>query len=182
MWRAPPAMHTLKMLRFWDNLTLNNSPDTKYSWMPQIHPTGRISISSVQVSAITPVSVHDIQQKGLILVFMLLLIPMDITMLPRQRFSFRARVIIVQPFDHLWHHQRSHESCDNHYDTRLIYRIQKSLLPRTINFSQWPCTMFRTLPMPLTEVLGYQWVYYLHFCVCHLLCRWTNGVSQEVKK
>ena len=38
------------------------------------------------------------------LVFTILLIPVDSTMLPMRRFLSRARVMVVPPFDHLWRH------------------------------------------------------------------------------
>ena len=62
---------------------------------------------------------------GIKLVFTLLLIPVNSTMLPMQCFSSCARVMVVPPFDHPWRHQRSRESRDHHYDAQLIYWIQK---------------------------------------------------------
>ena len=73
-----PRCINWKCLRFWDTPTWNNSTDTKYSWMPHTYLTGWIVISlSSSLNYHPSVSVHDIQQKGLKLVFMLLLIPTD---------------------------------------------------------------------------------------------------------
>ena len=87
--------------------------NTKYSWTPQTNLTGWISISSVQVLAITPVCWFKIFSKkgfGKKLVFTLLLIPLAITVLPRRHFSSSACVMLVPPFDYPWRHQRSRES------------------------------------------------------------------------
>ena len=135
--RRPRCIHW-KCLRFGDTLTLNNSTDAKYPWMPHSHLTDWIFISSVSIWDITPLcrftifSKNDFWRK---LVFTILLIPADITVLPMQRFSSRARVMVVPACDHPWRHQRSRESRDHHYDAQPIYRIQRSLLPGTMHSS-----------------------------------------------
>ena len=126
--RAPPEMHPHFKQLHGHKIPMNatNLPDRL-----------NLYIFSLNLSYHSFVSVHDIQQKRLLnkLVFTLLLIPEDITVLPMQRFSSRARVMVVPPFDHPWRHQRSCDSHDHHYDAQLIYRIQKFLLPRTMHFS-----------------------------------------------
>ena len=64
---------------------------------------------------------------------MLLLIPTDITVLPRRHFSSGARVMVMPLFDHPWSHHKSRESRDHLYDAQLTYRIHKFLLPRTMH-------------------------------------------------
>ena len=129
---------TSKCLIFWDIRPLNNSADTEYSWMPPTHLTGWFFIFSVQIWAITPVcrfSILSNKDFWIKLMFMFYIHPDG-----RQHFAnvtplSRARVIVVLPLDHPWRHQTSRESRDHHYDAQLIYRIQKSLLPRTMHFS-----------------------------------------------
>ena len=136
--RAPPEMHLLKMFEILGHPRFKQLHDTKYPWMPQTHLTDWIFISLVWIWAITPLCWFTIFSKNdfwIKLVFTLLLIPTDITVLPMQRFPSRARVMVVPPFDHPWRHQRSRESRDHHYDAQLISRIQKSLLLGTMHLS-----------------------------------------------
>ena len=142
--------------------------------MPQTHLMGWSFISSVQVWAITPLCRFMIFSKKdfwIKLVFTLLLILADITVLPMRHFSSRARVMVVPSFDHPWRHQRSCESCDHHYDAQLIYRIQKSLLPRKKAFL---IATAHVVKDAVAEVLGKQWVIICIFA-CVAFCAGAHG-------
>ena len=168
----PPRYIHWKCLIFWDTRPLNNSTDTEYAWMPQTHLTGWFFIFSVQVRAITPVCRFSILSKKdfwIKLVFMFYIHPDG-----RQHFAkvtplSRAGVIVVPPFDHPWRLMTSRESRVHHHDAQLIYRIQKSLLPRTMHFPNdrvlcyWRCRRH--------WYNGIKWVYYLLFCACLWIVR-----------
>ena len=160
--------------------------DTKYPWMSQTHLMGWSFISSVQVWAITPLCQFTISSKKdfcIKLVSTLLLIPADITVLPMRHFLSRARMMVVPPFDHTWRHQRSHESCEHHYNAQLIYRIQKSLLHRTMHFSQWPHMLLRTLWLRSLEINGllFAFLYVSPSEQVRTVVRRNNVISREAK-
>ena len=98
--RAPPEMHPLKMFEILGHPHFKHLHGHKIPMNATNLPDRlNLYIFSLNLSYHSFVSVHDIQQNDfwIKLVFTLLLIPADITVLPMWRFSSRARVMVVPP-------------------------------------------------------------------------------------
>ena len=156
--RAPPEVHPLKMFEILGHphfkqlhghkipMNATNSPDRL-----------NLDIFSLSLSYHSFVSVHDIQQKRLWikLVFTLLLIPADSTVLPMRCFSLCARVMVVPPFDHPWHYQEvtwitwSPLWCSTHLPNSEIFNARNNaLFIATVH----------VVKDTVAKVLGKQWV------------------------
>ena len=102
--RAPPEMYPLKMFQIWGRPHLKQFHRHKIPWNATNAPDGLDPYLFSSSLTFHTFLANDFRIR---LVFTFLLILADITLLPMRRFSSRARMMVVPPFDHPRRNQRS---------------------------------------------------------------------------